>query len=112
MHTSAACRFSPLFRDLAAGLNQQMFFWGKDAILPEGNFFVTTGFTKRPSPGIQGTSCYRLPWQGGAIELHGSHAGWLGTDGGFFFIRPLARCVRWLSPTPPVPGQWPRNTTR
>ena len=100
---------SPLFRDLAVGLGQQMFFWGKDVVHPEGNLFVRTGFEKDSEAGNQGASCYRLPWQGGSIELHGSFAGWLGSGGGFFFVRPLGRCVRWLDSTPPVPDQWPRE---
>ncbi len=106
MKTSA----SILFRDLADGLRQQMYFWGLDAIHPDGNLFVRAGFRKRPSPGLQGTSCYSMDWQGGFIELHGSHAGWIGPDGGFLFIRPLGRCVRWLETTPPVPGVWPAES--
>ena len=109
MPASASSSLSPLFRDLATGLNQQMFFWGQDAVHPEGNLFVRLGFEKRPSTGLQGTSCYRFPWQEGAIELHGSYAGWIGGEGGMFFIRPLHRCVRWLDGTPPVPGKWPRE---
>jgi hypothetical protein len=50
-------RLSPLFRDLAAGLFQQMFFWGKDVVHPAGNLFLRTGFEKRPSTGLTGTSC-------------------------------------------------------
>jgi hypothetical protein len=101
---------SILYRDLADGLRQQMYFWGLDAIHPDGNLFVRGGFHKRPSNGLQGTSCYSAEWQGGVIELHGSHAGWIGPDGGFLFIRPLGRCVRWLEKTPPVPGQWPADS--
>ena len=100
---------APLFRDLAEGLNQQMFFWGRDVTHPLGNLLVRAGFEKRPSPGLQGTSCYRLPWQQGAIELHGSYAGWLGPEGGLLFIRPLRRCVRWLDSEPPIAGEWPRE---
>ncbi len=99
--------FAYLFRDLACGMGQQMFFWGRDAIQPEGNIFVGCGFRKRPSAGLQGTSCYSLDWAGGVIELHGSHAGWIGPDGGFLFIRPLGRCVRWIASTLPIPGKWP-----
>lgn len=101
---------APLFRDLATGLRQQMFFWGKDVVLSDGNLFVRTGFHKRPSAGIQGTSCYSLPWHGGTIELHGTHAGWFGDGEGFLFVRPLQRCLRWLGGTPPAPGQWPRQS--
>jgi len=94
------------FRDLAAGMHQQMYFWGLDAMHPDGNLFVRTGFHKRQSEGLRGTSCYALPWSGGRIELHGSHAGWFGEDSGFLFIRPLGRCVRWCDGHPPVPGDW------
>lgn len=93
-------------RDLARGLGQQMFFWGRDAIHPEGNLFVRTGFEKRASTGLQGASCYSLDWQGGVIELHGSHAGWIGQGGGFLFIRPLGRCLRWTDTATPIPGVW------
>lgn len=93
-------------RDLADGLRQQMYFWGRDAIHPDGNLFAATGFVKRSSTGLQGTSCYSLDWQCGWIELHGSHAGWIGQDGGFLFIRPIGRCVRWLDSSLPVPGEW------
>ena len=109
MTPSTGAPLIPLFRDLVEGLKQQMFFWGKDAIHPEGNLFLRTGFEKRESTGLQGTSCYRLPWQKGALELHGSHAGWLNSDGGIFFLRPLGRCVHWLDHAPPVPGQYPRG---
>ena len=95
-----------LLRDLATGLNQQMYFWGRDVLHRDGCLFTRTGFEKRPSAGIQGTSCYRLPWQGGAIELHGSHAGWISDEGGAFFFRPIGRCVRWLSDDAPIPGRW------
>lgn len=106
---SSVSPLSQLFRDLATGMHQQMFFWGRDVIHPEGNLFEQTGFEKRPSEGLQGTSCYRRPWQDGHIELHGSHAGWLTRSGGMFFVRPLSRVVRWLDDSPPIPGEWPRE---
>ena len=49
MQAPVGTLLSPLFRVLATGLRQQMFFWGKDAMHPEGNLFVRTGFDKRPS---------------------------------------------------------------
>jgi hypothetical protein len=109
MPPSKSPPLTALYRDLAAGLHQQMYFWGKDAEHSEGNLFLRTGFQKRPSTGLKGTSCYRLPWRNGAIELHGSHAGWLSEEGGMLFIRPLRRCVRWCGATPPVPGKYPRD---
>lgn len=109
MRTPGATPLAALYRDLAAGLQQQMFFWGKDAEHPKGNLFVRTGFEKRPSGGLTGTSCYRLTWGDGTIELHGSHAGWLGKEGGMIYIRPFQRCVRWLDIDPPVPGKYSRD---
>jgi hypothetical protein len=100
---------SPQMRDLANGFTQQMYFWGCDVIHSSGNLLLSSGFSKRTSSGLKGTSCYSLPWRGGRIELHGSHAGWFGDTGGFLFIRPLARCVRWLDGRPPVPGEWPAS---
>jgi hypothetical protein len=100
---------SALMRDLADGFFQQMFFWGRDVVHKKGNLLVSYGFVKRPSQGLQGTSCYSLPWQGGQIELHGSYAGWFGNDEGFLFIRPRGRCVRWLCGDPPIPGKWPSD---
>ena len=93
-------------RDLTDGIRQQMFFWGRDVMHPAGNLLVAAGFAKRPSPGLQGTSCYCLAWREGRIELHGSCAGWFGAEAGFVFIRPMHRCVGWTSSEPPVPGDW------
>ena len=106
MPPPAAAPMTALYRDLAAGLHQQMYFWGKDAEHSEGNLFERTGFQKRPSTGLQGTSCYRMEWENGAIELHGSHAGWLSEQGGMLYIRPYHRCVRWHEAAPPVPGKY------
>lgn len=96
-------------RDLASGFGQLMLFWGKDVSHLAGNLMIRSGFAKLASSGLQGTSYYSLPWRHGIIELHGSHAGWFGRGGGFLFVRPLQRCVRWLTETPPVPGSWPRE---
>lgn len=99
---------APYFiRDLANGIQQQMFFWGQDVSRPDGNFLVAQGFERSPSLGAKGTSRYRLPWQNGHIELYGSCAGWYGSEGGFTFIRPRRRCGLWLSGTEtPIPGTW------
>ena len=107
--TTPKIAYAALFRDLTAGLDQQMFFWGRDALHPGGNLFVRTGFQKRPSCGLQGTSCYSRPWQNGTLELHGAHAGWFGPEGGFLFIRPMKRCVRWRNTASPSPGTWPKD---
>lgn len=96
-----------VLRDLANGLQQQMFFWGQDVVRPEGNLLVEQGFSRSPSRGLKGTSCYRREWQGGHVELYGSCAGWYGEERGFAFIRPRKQCVVWKSAEDtPVPGSW------
>lgn len=100
---------SPLLRDLAQGFHQQMYFWGLDVAHRSGNLLVAAGFDRRPSPGLTGTSCYRLPWQHGVIELHGTYAGFQTRTGGAYYVRPLERCGRWRSPHPPVAGHWDRE---
>ena len=102
---------APYFiRDLADGIQQQMFFWGQDVSQPGGNFLVKQGFERSPSLGAKGTSRYRLPWQNGYIELYGSCAGWYGSERGFTFIRPRRRCSIWLSgEETPIPGSWQRE---
>lgn len=99
---------APYFiRDLADGIQQQMFFWGQDVTHPNGNFLVKQGFERSASLGAKGTSRYRLPWQNGHIELYGSCAGWYGPEQGFTFIRPRRLCALWLSgKETPVPGVW------
>lgn len=94
-------------RDLAEGLQQQMFFWGQDVLHPAGNQLVQNGFIRTPSKGLKGTSCYRREWQDGHLELYGSCAGWYGPKSGFAFIRPRKRVVIWESTdTTPIPGKW------
>ncbi|MEP4050573.1 MAG: hypothetical protein ABJN80_17175, partial [Luteolibacter sp.] len=99
---------SCLLRDLSAGFMQQMFFWGMDAAAAR-NFFQKRAFSKTPSPGLKGTSCYSLPWKHGEIFLHGACVGWVPetSDPGFFFIRPKKKCFLWHGNMPPVPGVWP-----
>ncbi|MFT7443482.1 MAG: hypothetical protein ACI9AF_000377 [Granulosicoccus sp.] len=84
-----------------------MFFLGQDVSHPSGNFLVEQGFERCRSLGAKGTSRYRLPWQGGHIELYGACAGWYGDKRGFTFIRPRRRCAIWLSgEETPIPGAW------
>lgn len=104
-------RANALLRDLASGFTQQMFFWGMDAAAPAGNLFQKSGFKKSPSRGLQGTSCYSLPWKGGQIFLHGACVGWLPENGdpGLVYIRPAEKCFLWLAQEPPIPGTWPEE---
>ena len=100
----------PLLRDLAEGLQQQMYFWGQDVVRPGGNFLVTQGFARSPSPSQKGTSCYSRDWEGGQVELYGSRAGWYDSQGGFAFIRPLRKCAIWTSgEARPTPGNERRD---
>jgi hypothetical protein len=94
--------------DLTTGLGQQMFFWGRD-VLQDGNLLRKHGFEKRPSPGLQGTSCYCKAWQKGVIELHGACVGWYPCrqeDHGFLFIRADKRCFTHHEICPAVPGRY------
>lgn len=87
-----------------------MFFWGQDVLRPTGNFLKEQGFERSPSKGSKGTSCYRLNWQGGHVELYGSCAGWYSQEGGFTFIRPRRRCYLWNSvEETPTPGAWQKG---
>lgn len=99
-----------LFRDLNAGLRQQMFFWGRDVLHSEGNLLVEHGLVKSRSSGLQGTSCYGCEWCGGRIELHGACACWHQEHGdGFVYVRPQGRCFIWKGREAPVPGEWPEE---
>lgn len=93
-------------RDAADGLAQQMNLWGHDVRHPQGNALVRFGMTRRPSPGLQGTSCYSYPWEGGAIELHGAVASWIAPAGkcGCIFCRDSRSISLWQHDQPPVPG--------
>lgn len=98
-------------RDLHAAFNQQMFFWGMDAAISSGNLFQKSGFTKTPSPGLKGTSCYSYPWQNGEIFLHGACVGYIPKNGdpGFIYIRPANKCFLWHDSHAPIPGDWEKD---
>lgn len=85
-----------------------MFFWGRD-VVQGTNLLVRHGFERLPSPGLQGTSCYRMPWQGGLLELHGACAGWYPArpgEGGFLFVRSDKRCYAHQLAEPVIPGKY------
>lgn len=92
--------------DTCRGLAQQMTFWGHDVRHPAGNALVRFGLERLPSSGLTGTSCYRMPWEGGLIELHGAVASWTPPAGvtGIVFNRDRKRIDLWLGSQPPVPG--------
>lgn len=96
-----------LLGDFKAALLQQMFFWGRD-VLTCGNLLIKHGFIKLPSPGLKGTSCYRLDYHDGVIELHGACAGWYPNDDnpqpGFLFVRTTGRCTAHYLHDPVIPG--------
>lgn len=105
-----------LLNDFTRALGQQMFYWGRD-VLTGGNLLLEAGFEKRVSTGLQGTSCYRLPWRGGFIELHGACAGWYapaegGEAPGFLFIRTDRRCYAHDETVAAVPGRYDYGALR
>jgi hypothetical protein len=103
-----------LLNDLVSGLGQQMFFWGRD-VLAQGNLLLEHGFERRASAGLQGTSCYRLPWCDGVLELHGACAGWYPREAarpGFLFVRADRRCYAVSGHEPVIPGRYDRRRLR
>lgn len=101
-----------LLADFSNALRQQMFFWGRD-VMSGGNLLLRHGFTKHPSPGLKGTSCYRRRHGDGVIELHGACAGWYPDPGsdrpGFLYVRTSGRCMTHRLHEPVVPGQYDKE---
>ncbi|MFT4176229.1 MAG: hypothetical protein QM627_06195 [Luteolibacter sp.] len=104
---AVASDFSPLLRDAARGLAQQMVFWGQDVRHGSSNLLLRFGMERRPSAGLTGTSCYSMAWDGGLIELHGAVASWTAGKGGVgcVFCRDRERIDLWLGEKPPIPGR-------
>lgn len=105
-----------LLNDFTWGLGQQMFYWGRD-VMTDGNLLMAAGFEKRVSTGLQGTSCYRLKWCGGFVELHGACAGWYPPGGGgeapgFLFVRTDRRCYAHELEEAVVPGKYEYGVLR
>lgn len=104
-----------LTRDLSAAITQQMFFWGRDVIHPDGNLLCVHGFERRKSEGLTGTSCYRKTLLRGFVELHGACAGWYAddpTEPGFLYIRNRRRCFCYADNVPPAPGLYANELLR
>lgn len=99
-------RLRGLIRDFTSLLTQQMYFWGRDVVHPEGNLLTLHGFDRRASEGLNGTSCYRIQSDQGTIELHGACVGTFSPDSlpGFLFIRNRHRCYLYQGDEPPIPG--------
>lgn len=106
-------RMRGLLRDFTAALGQQMFFWGRDVISPKGNLLCEFGFDRRPSAGLDGTSCYSLEYDGDVIELHGACVGRYSENGdGFLFVRNLRKFFLYPGEQPPHPGFYAEDHLR
>ena len=115
---SAGARWMPpsrrrsLLRDLADGLLQQMFLWGCDVRRKEGNLLLEFGMqriVRDASMQSEGTSRYRMPWEGGTVELHGFCAGWYPRNmraAGVLFIRYKGRLDLCAGGEPVTPGKY------
>ncbi len=106
---------SVLLRDFTDALAQQMFYWGRDVIHPQGNLLVAHGFDRRPSQGLKGTSCYRKTLDAGFVELHGACVGWYPgapDETAFLYIRNRRRCYLYSGPEPPTPGHYREERLR
>lgn len=94
-----------LLRDFTDALGQQLFFWGRDVIHPDGNLLCEYGMDRRKSEGIDATSCYQIPFEGDTIELHGACVGrYSKTNPGLIYIRNRRRCFLFHGDSPAIPG--------
>jgi hypothetical protein len=84
-----------------------MVFWGQDVRHQDGNLLTKFGLERRPSSGLQGTSCYSTKWHGGHIELHGAVASWSPppSETGTIFCRNLGKISLWHHSQAPIPGR-------
>ena len=91
-----------IYRYFMRGMEQQMWLLGQD-VRHGGNLLVRHGFAPFRS-GPQGSSRYRLGWQGNLIELHSFCAGLYRTGApGFLYIRGKFNAYRYEAPEPPDP---------
>ena len=112
-----ASRLRALLRDFTILLGQQMYFWGRDVVHPRGNLLCESGFERRRSEGLDGTSCYRRPsGEHAVIELHGACAGFYSSEASsgpsFLYIRNRQRCFLYSDDAPPAPGLYSAETLR
>ncbi|MDF1826616.1 MAG: hypothetical protein P1U68_18375 [Verrucomicrobiales bacterium] len=108
-------RLRALLRDFTTLLGQQMYFWGRDVLHPRGNLLCESGFERRKSGGLEGTSCYRRNLgDDGIIELHGACAGHYAPlrdeESNFLYIRNRKRCFLHSGNEPPPPGVYATDT--
>lgn len=104
-------RSRSLLRDLCDALAQQMIYWGHDVRNPSGNLLVLFGMQRieRTFAHGEGSSRYRMRWQGGVIELHGFCAGWYpdsAAEEGFLFVRNRRRLQSTSGGEPHKPGSY------
>lgn len=95
-----------LLKDCANGFYQQMYYWGIDVLHPDGNQLIDFGFTKSPSKGLKGTSCYTLETAYQTVELYGSCAGLYSKESNVVFLRTKGRFYRWISSERAIAGKW------
>ncbi len=96
-----------LLVDVAAGVAQQMVFWGCDARQP--GLMAGLGLERlaRRETGGEGSSRYRALWREGCVELHSFCAGWYpGRGEGVIFVRHLRRILACTGGKPPSPGAY------
>lgn len=98
-----------LLKSCAQGFYQQMYFWGKDVLHPNGNQLEAYGFKKSPSKGLKGTSCYTYTSDLYTIELYGSCAGYYSSTTQAVFLRNRCKFYEWLPTHPLIAGHWSRH---
>lgn len=101
---------SGLIRDFTNALGQQLYFWGRDVIHPDGNLLCEYGLERSKSEGLDKTSCYRMRFKGDLIELHGVCVGlYSSKHPSFLFTRFPRRCYIYDDHEPPPPGFYSRG---
>jgi len=115
LYAMPVSRLRALLRDFTTLLGQQMYFWGRDVIHPQGNLLCENGFERRKSEGLEGTSCYRKDLGGHRfIELHGACAGHYAplveTEKSFLYVRNKKNCFLYSGDEPPAPGFYAPDT--
>lgn len=111
--SNRSCSRSGLIRDFTNALGQQLYFWGRDVIHPDGNLLCEYGLDRRKSEGLDKTSCYRMSHGGDLIELHGVCVGLYSSKyPSLLFTRFPRRCYIYDDHRPPPPGFYSRGLMR
>ena len=96
-----------LLNDLSNALGQQLFFWGRDVMYPEGNLLCEFGLERYKPKDITGSSCYRTIYHDDIIELHSLCVGrYSQSKPSLFYTRQYRKLWVYDDEKPPLPGHY------